>query len=57
MQALEIVCVIFAGAFVLLEVLDVHMWTGGVRNRRRFMRSNSKHKAPLYPIPGVRETR
>eukprot|EP00798_Chlamydomonas_sp_ICE-L_P014182 gene14182-20149_t len=52
-QALEVVAVIFAGVFFLLECLDLHTWTGGVHNRSRFMKSNATHRPPLYHIPGA----
>mmetsp|Transcript_1453 Transcript_1453/g.3191 ORF Transcript_1453/g.3191 Transcript_1453/m.3191 type:complete len:1024 (-) Transcript_1453:1638-4709(-) len=51
-EALEIVSIIFACGFLLLEVLDIYMWTVGVYNRRRFMKANPKYCPPLYPIPG-----
>lgn len=50
--ALEIACVVLAALFLAVESLDFLQWSIGVYKRRSLMRSASKYKPPLYPIPG-----
>jgi len=51
-QALEIVSIIFAVIFLLLEFYDLHDWTVQVFHRRDLMKANMTFVPPLYPIPG-----
>lgn len=51
-QALEIVNIIFAGLFILLEMLDVNVWCTGVYKRRKLMKANFRYKPAIYVIPG-----
>lgn len=52
-MALEVVCVVLAAFFLAVESLDFLQWIIGVYKRRSLMRSASKYKPPLYPIPGA----
>lgn len=53
--ALEIISLILAGLFMIVESWDFLQWIIGVYKRRRLMRSASKYKPALYPIPGQRD--
>ncbi|GAX79471.1 hypothetical protein CEUSTIGMA_g6912.t1 [Chlamydomonas eustigma] len=51
-RALEIASIILAGLFLLLEALDIYIWTEQVYLRRALVKANVKYSPPLYPIPG-----
>ena len=51
-QALEIVSILFACFFLLLEFFDLYSWTVQMFHRRNLMKANMTFVPPMYPIPG-----